>query len=76
LVERGVRFMQIYHGGGGQGWDTHGSNDSRHVQNGQQIDKPIAGLITDLKARGLLDSTLVVWVGEFRRTPTRTPLGV
>jgi hypothetical protein len=76
LVERGVRFMQIYHGGVGQGWDAHGSNDSRHVQNGQQIDKPIAGLITNLKARGLLDSTLVLWGGKFRRTPTRTQLGV
>jgi hypothetical protein len=43
LIERGVRFVQLYHGGGGQGWDTHGSSDSRHVQNGQQIDKPIAG---------------------------------
>ncbi|KAB2671307.1 MAG: DUF1501 domain-containing protein [Verrucomicrobia bacterium] len=70
LVERGVRFVQLYHGGGGDGWDTHGSNDSKHVRNGRQIDKPIAGLIADLKARGLLDSTLVVWGGEFGRTPT------
>jgi hypothetical protein len=70
LVERGVRFVQIYHGGGGEGWDTHGSNDSRHVQNARQIDKPVAGLITDLKARGLLDTTLVLWGGEFGRTPT------
>ncbi len=70
LVERGVRFVQIYHGGGGGGWDTHGSNDSRHIQNAREIDKPIAGLITDLKARGLLDSTLVIWGGEFGRTPT------
>ena len=43
MCESGVRFVQLYHGGGGQGWDTHGSSDSRHVQNGQQIDKPIAG---------------------------------
>jgi hypothetical protein len=70
LVERGVRFVQLYHGGGGDGWDTHGANDSKHVRNGQQIDKPIAGLIQDLKARGLLDSTLVIWGGEFGRTPT------
>jgi uncharacterized protein (DUF1501 family) len=70
LVERGVRFVQLYHGGGGDGWDTHGENDARHVRNGRQIDKPIAGLITDLKARGLLDSTLIIWGGEFGRTPT------
>jgi len=70
LVERGVRFVQLYHGGGGDGWDTHGENDAKHVRNGRQIDKPIAGLITDLKARGLLDSTLVIWGGEFGRTPT------
>ena len=70
LVERGVRFVQIYHGGGGDGWDTHDSNDAKHLRNGRQIDKPIAGLIADLKARGLLDSTLVIWGGEFGRTPT------
>ena len=70
LVERGVRFVQLYHGGGGDGWDTHSSNDAKHVRNGQQIDKPITGLIKDLKARGLLDSTLVIWGGEFGRTPT------
>ena len=70
LVERGVRFVQLYHGGGGDGWDTHGGNDSKHVRNGRQVDKPIAGLITDLKARGLLESTLIIWGGEFGRTPT------
>jgi hypothetical protein len=70
LVERGVRFVQLYHGGGGDGWDTHGGNDSKHVRNGRQIDKPITALITDLKARGLLDSTLIIWGGEFGRTPT------
>ena len=70
LIERGVRFIQLYHGGGGDGWDTHGDNDAKHVRNGRQIDKPIAGLIADLKARGLLESTLVVWGGEFGRTPT------
>jgi hypothetical protein len=70
LVERGVRFIQLYHGCGGDGWDTHGGNDAKHVRNGRQIDKPIAGLITDLKARGLLDSTLIIWGGEFGRTPT------
>jgi uncharacterized protein (DUF1501 family) len=70
LVERGVRFVQLYHGGGSDGWDNHGENDAKHVRNGKQIDKPIAGLIADLKARGLLDSTLVIWGGEFGRTPT------
>lgn len=70
LIERGVRFVQLYHGGGGDGWDTHGENDAKHVRNGKQIDKPIAGLISDLKSRGLLDSTLVIWGGEFGRTPT------
>jgi hypothetical protein len=70
LVERGVRFVQLYHGGGGDGWDTHGGNDAKHLRNGRQIDKPVAGLITDLKARGLLDSTLIIWGGEFGRTPT------
>ena len=70
LVERGVRFVQLYHGGGGDGWDTHGQNDAKHVRNGKQIDKPIAGLIMDLRARGLLDSTLIIWGGEFGRTPT------
>ena len=70
LVERGVRFVQLYHGGGGDGWDTHGGNDSKHLRNGRQIDKPITALITDLKARALLDSTLIIWGGEFGRTPT------
>ncbi len=70
LVERGVRFVQLYHGGSSDGWDTHGANDSKHLRNGKQIDKPIAGLITDLRTRGLLDSTLIIWGGEFGRTPT------
>ena len=70
LVERGVRFVQLYHGGGGDGWDTHGANDAKHLRNGKQIDQPITGLILDLKARGLLDSTLILWGGEFGRTPT------
>lgn len=70
LVERGVRFVQLTHGGGGDSWDTHGANDSKHLRNGKQIDKPIAELITDLKARGLLDSTLILWGGEFGRTLT------
>ena len=70
LVERGVRFVQLYHGGNNVGWDTHGNNDGQHQINALQTDRPIAGLLEDLAARGLLDSTLVLWGGEFGRTPT------
>jgi hypothetical protein len=69
LVERGVRFVQICHGGVNNGdWDSHDSVED-HAPLCRQTDKPIAGLITDLKQRGLLDSTLVVWASEFGRTP-------
>ncbi|MBI3417856.1 MAG: DUF1501 domain-containing protein [Verrucomicrobia bacterium] len=69
LVERGVRFIQICHAGGGNGaWDAHGTMDS-HAPLCRQVDKPIAGLICDLRQRGLLDETLVVWTSEFGRTP-------
>jgi hypothetical protein len=69
LVERGVRFIQICHAGGGNGaWDSHGDMKS-HAPLCHQTDKPIAGLIKDLKQRGLLDNTLVVWTSEFGRTP-------
>jgi hypothetical protein len=69
LVERGVRFVQICHAGGGNGgWDAHGDMES-HGPLCRQTDKPIAGLIRDLKQHGLLDSTLVVWSSEFGRTP-------
>lgn len=69
LVERGVRFVQICHAGGGNGsWDAHGDIAS-HAPLCRQVDKPIAGLLRDLKQRGLLDSTLVVWTSEFGRTP-------
>ena len=70
LVERGVRFIQIQHGAGGAGtWDAHGGLKANHSKNCLQVDKPIAGLLTDLKARGLLKDTLVLWGGEFGRTP-------
>lgn len=70
LVERGVRFVQIYHGGGGAGaWDAHSNLKTNHAKNCQQTDQPIAGLLKDLKQRGLLDETLVVWGSEFGRTP-------
>jgi len=69
LVERGVRFIQICHAGGGNGsWDAHDDIES-HGPLCRQTDQPIAGLLQDLKQRGLLDSTLVVWTSEFGRTP-------
>jgi uncharacterized protein (DUF1501 family) len=71
LVERGVRFVQIFHGsnGGAGGWDAHGGLKGNHAQNCAEVDKPIAGLLQDLKQRGMLDETLVVLATEFGRTP-------
>jgi hypothetical protein len=71
LVERGVRFIQIFHGGnGGAGeWDAHGDLRNGHSKLCGQVDRPIGGLLKDLKQRGLLDETLVVWGTEFGRTP-------
>jgi hypothetical protein len=69
LAERGVRFIQICHAGGGNGaWDSHGDMKT-HGPLCHATDKPIAGLIQDLKQRGMLDETLVVWTSEFGRTP-------
>jgi hypothetical protein len=72
LVERGVRFIQIYSGGNHNdaNWDAHGDMVKNHSLHAGNTDKPIAGLLRDLKQRGLLDSTLVVWGGEFGRQPT------
>jgi hypothetical protein len=70
LVERGVRFVQIYQGCGGAGWDTHGDNHRRQSEMMQAIDRGAAALVADLRSRGLLDETLVIWGGEFGRTPT------
>ncbi len=72
LVERGVRFVQIYSGGnhGDANWDAHGDLKSNHDLHALETDKPIAGLLKDLKQRGLLQETLVVWGGEFGRQPT------
>jgi hypothetical protein len=67
LVERGVRMVQLYYGGG-QPWDDHG-DIFNHAKHAQASDQPIAALLKDLKSRGLLDETLVVWGGEFGRTP-------
>jgi uncharacterized protein (DUF1501 family) len=71
LVERGVRFVQIFTGSaGGDDWDAaHADNDGTHRQMARRVDRPMAGLLKDLKARGLLDETLVLWGGEFGRTP-------
>ncbi|MEO2013240.1 MAG: DUF1501 domain-containing protein [Fuerstiella sp.] len=68
LVERGVRFVQLYMGSGGK-WDAHKDIEGNHAKNCRESDRPIAGLLKDLKRRGMLDSTLVVWAGEFGRTP-------
>lgn len=68
LVERGVRFIQLYHGAGSK-WDAHSGIEKNHTTMCRQSDLPVAGLLRDLKQRGLLDSTLVVWGGEFGRTP-------
>ncbi len=71
LVERGTRFVQIYHGnnGGAGAWDAHGNLKAGHAQLCAQTDQPIGGLLKDLKQRGLLDETLVVWATDFGRTP-------
>ncbi|MGB1790025.1 MAG: DUF1501 domain-containing protein [Limisphaerales bacterium] len=71
LVERGVRFIQLYSGGGHleDTWDGHESIEKNHGLHGAEVDQPIAALLTDLEQRGLLDSTLVVWGGEFGRMP-------
>ncbi len=70
FIERGVRFIQVQHGAGGAGaWDAHGGLKANHEKNFKAVDKPIAGLLKDLKQRGLLDSTIVLFASEFGRTP-------
>ncbi|MEZ6146791.1 MAG: DUF1501 domain-containing protein [Planctomycetaceae bacterium] len=70
LVERGVRFIQLTcPGGSGDRWDQHGNLRDGHTKNARSVDQPIAALLKDLKSRGLLSETLVVWMGEFGRTP-------
>jgi uncharacterized protein (DUF1501 family) len=66
FAEAGVRFVQCTHS---YKWDQHSELRGKHEQNAAEVDRPIAGLLTDLKARGLLDDTLVIWAGEFGRTP-------
>ncbi len=72
LVERGVRFVQVYSGGNHNdaNWDAHGDLEANHDLHAGETDKPIAGLMQDLKDRGMLDETLIVWGGEFGRQPT------
>ncbi len=69
LVERGVRFVQLWHGGG-QPWDNHDDLEVNHRKLAKQLDQPLGALLKDLKQRGMLDETLVIWGGEFGRTPT------
>jgi len=72
LVERGVRFVQVFHGGSGNdnnGWDAHSDLTENHTKLSAMVDQPIAGLLKDLKQRGMLDDTLVVWATEFGRSP-------
>jgi hypothetical protein len=70
FLERGVRFVQVTHSDGEVQWDQHSNLFKGHTKNAAEVDKPIAGFLTDLKSRGLLDDTLVLWGGEFGRTPT------
>lgn len=69
FAERGVRFIQVTHSNTKVQWDQHGDLKNGHEQNAAEVDRPIAGLLRDLKQRGLLEDTLVLWGGEFGRTP-------
>ena len=73
LVEHGVRFVQIFHGsnGGAGGWDAHGALRQNHAGQCAQVDRPIAGLFNDLKQRGLLEETIVVWAPSSAGLPAR-----
>ena len=68
LLEKGVRFVQVYHGAG-QPWDSHNEIAKNHGNLGKECDQPIGAFLKDLKQRGMLDDTLVIWGGEFGRTP-------
>jgi len=70
FAERGVRFIQVTHSDSNVQWDQHSDLRKGHEKNALEVDRPIAGLLADLKQRGLLDDTLVMWGGEFGRTPT------
>src|SRR5579883_1481347 len=68
LLERGVRFVQVWHGAG-QPWDSHDDIEANHGRLAKECDQAIGALLTDLRQRGMLDDTLVIWGGEFGRTP-------
>jgi hypothetical protein len=70
FLERGVRFVQVTHSDSEVQWDQHSNLYRGHTKNAAEVDRPIAGFLQDLKARGLLNDTLVLWGGEFGRTPT------
>ncbi len=70
LLERGVRFVQLYSGGGGDSWDAHVDVPDNHGRHCFEIDQPIAALMADLKRQGMWEDTLLIWGGEFGRTPT------
>ena len=70
LLERGVRFVQLYSGGGPDSWDAHVDVPDNHGRHSFEIDQPIAALMADLKRQGMWDQTLLIWGGEFGRTPT------
>jgi len=75
LLERGVRFVQLYSGGGAESWDAHEDCISNHRKHAAETDQPIAALIADLQQRGLWEDTLLIWGGEFGRTPTSEGVG-
>jgi hypothetical protein len=79
LLERGVRFVQLYHGGAFGSprinWDAHEDVRDNHAKQAASLDQPLAALLTDLKRRGLLDDTLVIWTTEFGRTPFTEGVG-
>ncbi len=75
LLEQGVRFVQVYHGGSNSNWDAHGNIADNHGKRAKEYDQPVAGLLHDLEARGLLKDTLVMGVTEFGRTPVSQGVG-
>lgn len=75
LIEKGVRFVQVYHGGSSVDWDAHGAIVANHTKRAREYDLPVAGLLRDLAARGLLEDTLVMGVTEFGRTPVAQGTG-
>ena len=75
LLERGVRFVQLYSGGGAESWDAHEDCITNHTLHAGETDQPMAALMTDLKRTGMWEDTLLIWGGEFGRTPTSEGVG-